>query len=78
MFYQAVLQGFVHFNKFLQREDPLIPVLHSETQSFVKKLLGRFVKLPAILAAQAGEGFNSLEYDKKENQLPGIFNTIKF
>jgi len=52
MFYQAVLQGFVHF-KFLQREDPLIPVL---TQSFVKKLLGKFVKLPAILAAQTGGG----------------------
>jgi len=56
MFYQAAIQGFVHFNKFLQREDPLIPDLHSETQSFVKKLLGKFVKLPAITAAQNGDG----------------------
>ena len=64
MFYQAAIQGFVHFNKFLQREDPLIPVLHSE------KLLRKFVKLLPITAVQNGDGFASLKYDKKENHLP--------
>jgi len=48
MFYQAVLQLFVHFNLFLQRDDPLIPVLHSEVNGFLKKLLTGFIKLELL------------------------------
>ena len=35
-FYEAVLQTFIHFNKFLQREDPLIPVISEQMDSFLK------------------------------------------
>ena len=44
MFYQAVLQVYVKFNMFLQREDPLIPVLHNEVNSFLKKLFSSLLK----------------------------------
>ena len=44
MFYQAVLQVYVKFNMFLQREDPLIPVLHNEVNSFLKKLLLKWMQ----------------------------------
>lgn len=30
LFYEAGLQTFVNFNKFLQREDPLIPVISEQ------------------------------------------------
>ena len=48
MFYQAVLELFVHFNMFLQRDDPLIPVLHTEVNAFLKKLFTRLVKVAVI------------------------------
>ena len=34
LFYESVLQTFVHFNKFLQREDPLIPNIREQMDSF--------------------------------------------
>lgn len=69
MFYQAVLQVFVAFNKFLQREDPLICVLLNEMKSFLKKLFGRFVKVNTIKSAT--EDITSVTYDNPHNQLPG-------
>ena len=42
LFYQSVLQLFIHFNMFLQREDPLIPVLYDQMLSFHTKLAGKF------------------------------------
>ena len=44
MFYQAALQVFVNFNKFLQREDPLMPVLHGEMNAFMKKIVWKVCK----------------------------------
>ena len=73
MFYQAALQVFVHFNKFLQREDPLIPVLNSQINGFLKKLFGRFIiiKLAAIQAVDKDEDIGSLGYGNEELHLPG-------
>ncbi len=51
LFYQAVLQLFVNFNKFLQREDPIIPVVANQMSSFLKKLFGKFVTIGAIRSA---------------------------
>ena len=70
MFYQAALQVYVRFNMFLQRDDPLIPVLSSEVNNFLKKLFSRFIKVGAI---QDVEGdIVSLDYGNEENHLPGI------
>ena len=69
MFYQAVLQLFVHFNLFLQRDDPLIPVLHSEVNGFLKKLLTRFIKVAAVQAVK--DDIISTDYGNEDIQLPG-------
>ncbi len=67
LFYQATLQLFVNFNKFLQREDPLIPVVSEQMGSFVKKLFGKFVTIRAIRDAT---DITSIHYSR-ECQLPG-------
>ena len=51
LFYQAALQPFIKINKFLQREDPIISVMHAQFNSFLKKLFGRFVTITAIQEA---------------------------
>lgn len=69
MFYHAALQLFINFNKFLQREDPIICVILSQIKSFLKKLFGRFVTVAAIREAQAD--ISSLDYQNRDNQLSG-------
>ena len=71
MFYQAALQLFVHFNKFLQREDSIICVILKELKSFLGKLLGRFVKIAII---KSSDDICSIAYDQNCNQLPGKIN----
>ena len=68
MFYQATSQLFVMFNKFLQREDPLIHVISEQMGSFIKKLFGKFVAIHAIRDAS---DITSVHYSR-ENQLPSV------
>lgn len=68
LFYQAVLQVFMDFNMFLQREDPLIAVIFKQMKAFLKKLLSKFVK---ILAIKSAVDITSVDYSR-DNQLPGI------
>lgn len=68
MFYQSVLQLFVHFNKLLQREDPIIYMLSDEINHFFKKLLGKFVSVPAIKGASS---ISQVDYHNKAQRLPG-------
>ena len=68
LFYQAALQLFITFNKFLQREDPLIHVITEQMSSSMKKLLAKFVTVSAIKAAP-----DITEVKYRENQLPGVF-----
>ena len=73
MFFQAALQLFVNYNKFLQREDPIIPILVEQLMNFLKKLFGRFVKVGVIKSAEAN--LTSLDY-KQDNQLPDENNIM--
>ncbi len=66
MFYEAALQSFMIFNKFFQREDPIISVVLSQMNSFIKKLLGRFITVTAIRAA--GGDISSLDYNDSRKQ----------
>ena len=70
LFYQSVLQLFIHFNMFLQREDPLIPVLYDQMVSFLTKLAGKFLPVAAIRAAKGD--FYTLKYREYEDQLQGL------
>ena len=68
LFYQSALQTFVHFNMFLQREDPLLPVLRQQMDSFLGKLASKF--LPPSTIKAANRDFSTLKYMVRENQHP--------
>ena len=67
LFFQSSLQVFVAFNKFLQREDSILPVLAVQMKSFLTKLFGRFVTVTAIRNA---DDIFALDYSE-EHQLAG-------
>ena len=64
LLYQSVLQLFVKFNKFLQSEDPIIPVIWDQASSYVKKLVGKFVMVESI--KKAGSDITSVDYSIKK------------
>lgn len=72
----AVLSGcpsdFVHINKLLQREEPIISIMRVQLNNFLKKLFGRFVTITAIQAAD----ISSLDYNNPSNQLPGNIGNL--
>lgn len=68
LFYQLALQTFVHFNMFLQREDPLLPVLCQQMDYFLSKLASKF--LPPSTIKAANRDFSTLNYMVRENQHP--------
>ncbi|XP_033110417.1 uncharacterized protein LOC117111577 [Anneissia japonica] len=70
-FYQSSLQIFINFNKFLQREDPIIGLITQQIESFLKKLAGKFVSIQAIQASKPD--ITNLEYDIA-HQLSGNSN----
>ena len=72
LFYQSALQGFISFNKFLQREDPLIPVIYDQMLSFLKKLASKFVKVSTLKDAFKDGDMQAFPYTDKEKQLSGM------
>ena len=68
MFYQSTLQIFVGFNKFLQRECPIISVMYGQINSFLRNLFGRFLKVATIKEAS---DISTIDYTNGDNQLPG-------
>ena len=44
-FYQFLLQSFIRFNFYLQREDPLISKLYAQIHRFLKDFACKFVKI---------------------------------
>lgn len=70
MFYQSVLQLFVNFNKFLQREDPIICVMLDQMKIFLKRLFRKFIHVSAIKQAQLHD-ITSLDYNDHQNQVQG-------
>ena len=68
---EAVLQTFVNFNNFLQREDPLIPVISEQIGSLLTKLASKFISVSGIKAA--GHDFAGLKYCETGDQLPGKY-----
>jgi hypothetical protein len=55
---------------FLQREDPIIPVVHEQITSFLQKLASKFLTVAAI--KQANGDFSSLNFKEANFQHPGI------
>ena len=61
-FFQSSLVTFTNFNKFLQREDPLIYLTHGFMNNFMNKLASKFVK-PEVIQAfkETGQPFSNLD-----------------
>ena len=55
---------------FLQREDPLIPVIHDEMIAFITELASKVMPVTAIRAIN--ENFYDLEFMIKDTRLKGI------
>ena len=85
LFYQASLPCFTNFNKFLQREDPVVYHLHEKQQCFMHKLASRFIKPQVIQKLQSeNKSFADLDIcseDQKDDMPLGIGpltrNTLK-
>lgn len=69
MFYQAVLPSFTSLNKFLQRETPCVHLIHDKLQSFVGRVLGKFVKVSVIRDAKDEGELINVDFISRDNQL---------
>ena len=70
LFYQSTLQLFVNFNKFLQREDPIICIMLEQMYKFLKCLFGKFINVSVIKESQ--HDLTSLNYNSRQNQVQGM------
>ena len=55
LFLQSVTTLFTNFNRFFQKEEPLVYLLHEEMQKFMNKLASRFVKPEVIQQLNEGK-----------------------
>ena len=62
LFYQATLPCFTNFNKYLQREDPVVYQLQDKQQRFMQKLASKFVK-PQIIHEHQSENQSLAQLD---------------
>ena len=75
MFYQSSLQFFANFNKFLQREDPIICIMHEQMFKFLKCLFGKFINVAVIKEFE--DDLTSLDYNRRQNQLQGKYARLQ-
>ena len=54
---------------FLQREEPVIPVIHKQMRSFLQKLASKFVAVQEIKNAKGN--FRAVKFKDQDNQLSG-------
>ena len=63
-FYQYALQSFVNFNKYLQREEPLISRLPDQIQQFLKRIACKVIQIDFV----ANGGMFTDAWREQENQ----------
>ena len=68
LFYQSALQLFISLNKFLQWEEPIIPVVYDQLRVFMKKLFSKFVVVSEIRSSEGDP--SKIDYVGKH--LPGL------
>lgn len=78
MFYQAITPAFTSLNKFLQRETPCVHLVYDRLISFLKKLLGKFVKVIVLQGLNDVEELINCDYRSVENQLDNTTIFIGF
>ena len=56
LFFQSTIAMFTKFNRFLQREDPLLYLMNTQMEAFMQKLAAKFVKPEKIMAHKQVKG----------------------
>ena len=77
LFYNAILPSFTTTNRFLQREDPCIYLVHEKLQSFIKQLMGKFITLNAIKSAEDLTKVNITKHKDRSIVFIGIVTKTK-
>ena len=49
MFFQSAIAMLTNFNRFLQREDPLIYLMHTQMETFLNKLAVKFIRPEKVM-----------------------------
>ena len=49
MFFQSAIALLTNFNRFLQREDPLISLMHTQMETFLNKLAVKFIRPEKVM-----------------------------
>ena len=73
LFYQSVLQVFIKFNLFFQRDDPLIARLHGSIQQFLRNLGCKFLTVAALANSEPKE----IEFENPRYQKEGKWLFLK-
>ena len=69
-FYQYALQSFINFNKYLQKEEPLLSRLHDQIQQFLKRITCKFLQIDFVASVDM---FSDI-WREQENQKSGSFD----
>ena len=69
MFLESVLQTFTHMNHFLQRNEPLIHVLHPQLTKLLKQILGKYLKSSVLAKSFADQKMADVNFKNLENQV---------
>ena len=74
LFFQSNIVPFTNFNKFLQREEPLIYSIYDHMQTFMNKLAGKFMKLNVIQELKnAKKSFPKLDISLESQKMTTIY-----
>ena len=49
MFFQSAIALLINFNRFLQREDPLIYLMHTQMETFLNELAVKFIRPEKVM-----------------------------
>ena len=67
--YQYALQSFLSFDKYLQREEPLLSRLHDQIQQLLKRIACKFLQIAFV----GNEDMFGGGWRKQENKKSGSF-----
>ena len=74
LFFQSSIVTFTNFNKFLQREEPLIYSIYDHMQTFMNKLAGKFMKPNVIQELKnAKKSFPKLDISLESQKMTTIY-----
>jgi len=69
MFLESVFPTFTHMNQFLQRDEPLIHILHLQLTKLLTRVLGKFMKTSVLTTVVSEKKLAEINYKCSENRV---------